>query len=658
MSLYKTVFAPGAAEPGLDNYECPLRKVISDWEKQNGNRDVTTDELNGCNLTLYRLDIGLTTFTEYLIKGLIQPGGSNLNGLPVGNYAKYAHTLFSPDPIHEGDRVLDQNGTYYAVLNPELWWFGNKFSHFTCELLQLETVTLKTLSYPTLTYTESTIYANMGSQGLTTPFTNYGSLTRSKYTAVTNTAVQEGDIIVDNNDVEYVVSAVSHYPTKRLDGFQWTACALTPIEDATLSTLTLSDYDSVTGLPALGYTESAISIVYAPKGESLIASTAGYYVKYNAQAVTISTVYEGDIITYNSVDYEVKMVQTYPSYRTDGFTWKVCALVKRDFTVYPDTSGTWHLDSTTIKTDPRDRIKTVIDTYLTAANIKKDDGSTNASTHTLFNGATYPVTRLFISDKTLDAAAVISRGTSTTLYTDKLLGRKPYAFDETVYIDIYAVHKSSITASNLLEKYEQEIRRILTTYDAYSSVRDLDSITPEMTDLGYAYLYHTRITVKYKRNNDDYTAALPTITYGDNQGSTYYFPNATEISILDPDTGDVKLFPPGRIGNILQILGMEDFEVTITCDLDAEPAAKTWKRPQATTPKTDAVPFQVFQEIKFGGKTDTDQVYQNLNWGGGTTIPVRLTAISVNDSTLTVSFRRYSASSGSGGTAKQWYGES
>jgi hypothetical protein len=68
------------------------------------------------------------------------------------------------------------------------------------------------------------------------------------------------------------------------------------------------------------------------------------------------------------------------------------------------------------------------------------------------------------------------------------------------------------------------------------------------------------------------------------------------------------------------------------------------------------VPFQVFTEIMFGNKTDADQIYQNLNWGGGTTLPVRLIDFNVDGSTLTVTFRRYSATSGSLGTSKAWYG--
>jgi len=126
---------------------------------------------------------------------------------------------------------------------------------------------------------------------------------------------------------------------------------------------------------------------------------------------------------------------------------------------------------------------------------------------------------------------------------------------------------------------------------------------------------------------------------------------------MDPDTGDARLLPPGRLGDIVQILGGSDFEIQITADLDIDaPNYKRWKRPQTSGAITDTVPWQVFTEIKFGNKTSANQIYQNLNWGGGTPLPVRLTDFSVDGSTLTVTFRRYSATSGSAGTSKAWYG--
>jgi hypothetical protein len=505
------------------------------------------------------------------------------------------------------------------------------------------------------TYTNSTIKGDIQPGGGNVGGVP-GAWAKYAHSFFTSATIIEGDRVTHLTVNLYDVHHCSPY--REGDSFEHYICELVKISAFTLQTLTLgATADTITGHYPQTFAETTIYGNLSPKGQSGISTAAGYYNRYEYVFVTASTVLEGDRIkdTDNTV-YEVKQVTQYKSSRTDfAFYWKVCGCIKTDFAVQPATSGTWHVDSASVKTDPRNRQKVLIDTYLTAANIKKDNGTINASTLTCFDGLTYPITRLFLT-KDLDAIAVISRKPSTPLYTDKLLGRKPYAFNEQIEIEIYSVNKSTVTATRLAESFEQEIRRIYTTYDPYANVRDLDTITPKITDLGYGYLYHIAILIEYKRSNDDYTAALPTITYGDTQGSTYTFPNATEIRVRDPDTGDIRLLPPGRIGNITQILGMDDFEVDIVADLDIDASGnKRWLRPQTSGAITDTVKWQVFTEIKFGGKTDTDQVYQNLNYCG-TTIPVRLVDFEVDGSTLTVTFRRYSATTGSGSTSKVWYG--
>lgn len=615
--------------------------------------------MSSADLTRRALTVsgGVRSYSESTIIGSIQLGGSNLGGVSEFK-AKYAYTLFTGNYLVEGDQIKDTAGNVYEVLHVGDWWRLNKFAGFQCELMLVQDATLKRLSYPAMTYTESTIKIAFAPQGLSTPFTAYNTISRSNYAAVTSALVETGDVIEDNTGVKYIVSASTQYPAqKRSEGFCYTALALTAISTVTLGTLTLgSTADTTTGHYPYSYSSSTIYMVMAPKNQSLIQTAAGYYGKYDYVGVTASTIHTDDKVTDSDGNtYKVTSVLPHATSRS-GFTFNVAALVQMDFSEDPTSSGTWHLDSTSVKTDPRDRIKTTIDTYLTDANVKLDDGATEASTHVMFDGARYQIDRLFTT-KDVDVVAVISRGTTEALYTDKLLGRKPYGFNESVKIEICAVNKSGVTATRIVEMYEQEIRRVLTAYDPYANVRDLDTISPSMVDLGAGYMYSTAIEVNYKRSNDDYTASLPTITYGDTQASTYYFPNATEIQLRDPDTGDVILTPPGRAGGILQSLGTADIEIEITCDLDIDASGnKRWKRPQTTGAITDTMKFQVFTDIKWGHKTDSDQVFQNLNWGGGTTLPVRLISIDVNGPMLTLVFRRYTSSDAISGTAKAWYG--
>jgi hypothetical protein len=484
-----------------------------------------------------------------------------------------------------------------------------------------------------------------------------GTWAKYAHSFFTSAVIKEGDRVTDAFLNLYDVHHCPPYVEG--DNFEHYICELVKISAYTLQTLTLGGTaDTITGHYPATYTNSTIYGNLSPKGVAAINTGVGYYGKYDYVFVTASAVLEGNrILDAGSVTYEVKQVQSYPSSRSDFvFNWTVCGCIKVDFAVEPATSGTWHLDSQAVKTDPRNRIKVTIDTYLTANNIEKDNGSTDASTLTCFDGIPYPITRLFLT-KAHDAVAVISRGTSTVLYTDWVFGHKPYGFEEEVKIELYAVNKVGITASNLLEQFEQEIRRIFTVYDPYANVRDLEAIAPSMIDLGYGFLYHTAITIKYKRANDDYTPTYPTITWGPSTSATgtYTFPNVTKFGYVDPDTGDIRMLPPGRMGEIVQILGSEDFEVVLVSDLSLEPAAKTWKRAQAST-KTDDVAWEVFNEIKFKGKTDATMIYQTFNYGGGSTVPVRVTSVAVDGETLTVHLKRYSSVNQSGGTYSAYYG--
>lgn len=602
---------------------------------------------------------GTPNYNPITVTGSIQPRGSNLKGLPVTDQAKYNQTLLTPGDVAEADRVIDCTGTLYDVHDCTAYWRFDSFIGYQCELFKLEPVLHKRrVNASAYTYTDKPIYMSLSIRGQSSinPQEYYGHY---DYVGVTINKLAEGDRIVTKDGDTYEVMQATVHPFTRNDlAGGWTVAVLVKaFPTVTLRTLSLGAADPVTGIYAASYAESTAYMQIFNPSKGMVKTPAGYYGKYDFIGLTSASVAEGDQVTYNGATYEITQVTSYPAQRTDiSLHWRVCGLTKRDFATQPATSGTWHLDSTSAKTDPRLKIKSVIDTYLTASNIKKDDGATNAATAAMFGDVSYPVTRLFLT-KALDAVAVISRGASNVLYTDWVFGHKPYGFEEAVKIEICAVNKDGVTASNLVEKFEQEIRRIFTAYDPYSNVRDLDTIEPTTVDLGYTQMCKTTVNIRYKRCNDDYTPTTPTITWGPSAAptGTYTFPNITNFQLRDPDTGDVRILPPGRIGDLLQILGSSDFDIVLTCDLSVEPAAKTWKRAQAST-KTDVFGWQVFEDIKFGGKTDATKIYQTFNYGGSASIPVRVIDVSVDGEVLTVALKRYSSSSGSGGTYSAWYG--
>jgi hypothetical protein len=494
-------------------------------------------------------------------------------------------------------------------------------------------------------YTNATVKASIQLGG--SNFNGFGFSTYAKYahTAFIPDVVREGDRITDANGTLYDIHNTEEIWW--LDNFVGYQCELFRLKTATLKTLTLGTRDSVTGWPTRSYVDSTITLNLAAKGASTTYTSAGFYGKYDYAAVSSALILEGDIIEVNGKTYDVIQSNPFPTKRSDGFTWTVCYLVQREFTQRPDTSGTWHLDSESIRTDPRNRIKTWLDAYLIAGNIAGD----YATMFALPQGEADPITRAFLTED-LDCLFTIDKVSASA---DRDSDKVTYAFTESVPITVYAVNKTAITATNLVEQAEQEIRRIVTAHPL-GSVKSIERIDHKPVVLGNVPLYSSTITIRYRRVNDDYAGSGKTLTYGTAPtNGTFTFPNITYIS---PPTkvNNTRLMPPTRMGNVLQKLGMPDFAITVKCDLDMEPATLTWKRAQTTTPKSDVKPWQIFLDVQFNGQLT--EPYQTLNLGLGGTLQVTLEEVVPEETPegtmLSLTFYTYNSASGS--AYKTWFG--
>lgn len=413
--------------------------------------------------------------------------------------------------------------------------------------------------------------------------------------------------------------------------------------------LSLGARGAVTGWCAQTFTEATIKGLLEGEDGNWVQLGAGHYTPQAAKLDTPDVVYEGDEVedAFNNI-YRIKTCR--PISWLNQFDRYRCSVEKRYISTYPATYGT----GATVE-DSRYRTKVYLQTYLTAANLTKDDGVTNASYFVAYDGIPYHLVREFI-DNNIDLIFTVKPSTVDVHLAFDPVSFKfiaAYAYTEHVPICITVADKATVSGENLKNKAEQELRSIASAYpNGSASIRNLNSGKKVESNILGIYSYEYELI--YKRANDSYDSNC-TITYGDNQASSYTFPNITNINLNEPDIGDIRDLPPSRIGDILQILGMSDYEITITCDLSVEPAAKTWKRPQSSISKTDTTAWEVFAEIKFGGKTDSDQIYQNLNLYGAN-IPVRLTRFEINEDTLTVVFKHYSDANGSSGTYSDWFG--
>jgi hypothetical protein len=419
--------------------------------------------------------------------------------------------------------------------------------------------------------------------------------------------------------------------------------------NVTRGVLSLGARDSTTGWCAKSYTDSTIEMIVRPKSSrQAYPSMFRLLTAYDATGYTDNEMFVGDHITHQGTVYEVQTVEW--EWWGDNAVYAVCGL--KQITPFsatrPDTSATWHTDAESVKTDPRERTLQWIYAYGTATRV-------GWNYIAQFAGVDYPFQLEFTSQGN-EGVYVLGDVSSESEYT---YDNNPYKFNESIPIHIYTVDTASVTGTLIAEEMEQELRYIAQAAENHlTSWRLLTGSKNERVDIGGLTLWHSLYTLKYTRENDDYVPTFPTVTYGPSAAptGTFVFPNVTGFRLNDADSGDILSLPLSRIGNITQILGLADWILTLTCDLDVEHYDLTWKRPQTAASKTDHNNWQVFEDIKFNGKYSSAQTYQTLNLGHGATVPVRLVDFLVDNSQLTVTFRRYSATAGTAYTT--WYGTS
>jgi hypothetical protein len=401
--------------------------------------------------------------------------------------------------------------------------------------------------------------------------------------------------------------------------------------------LSFGAQDSITGWYAKVYTDTTIKGSMQPQGSAVSFLPCGNYAKYPHTFFTEYVVHEGDLIkdSYN-IEFELNTVVSWSW--LNKFSHYLCEAVQNTFDNRDATSGTWHLDSDSLTTDPRSRTKIYLDTYLTPANIDGDY-------ITCFDGADYPIKYLFNAALGVDTDLVLSIGEESTVTEDTIYDL-PYKDTVSIPITLYAVNKTGITATNLIEQAEREIQKVLVDHAlsiGSTSKRSLSSSKPNRIDLGNgSYLWSKVVTIKYERSNDDHVPTKPSLTYSTIAGGpyTYIFPNVIKITYPNINN-DLFMQIPGRLGNIPQSLGSESMEIQLTCDLDMEHTNLTWKRSQ-TGAKTDAVNFQVFLDIMHSAAQTQPYMILTLDWGSFNARLTRMEpAIDGTKGHITLTFKEY-----------------
>jgi hypothetical protein len=221
---------------------------------------------------------------------------------------------------------------------------------------------------------------------------------------------------------------------------------------------------------------------------------AGYHGTIDALGQTADNVQPYDHLrTADGRRYEAKYVKEI--WQLDNFIRRDVALTRINelYQALPSSTATWQ----TGPADPRSRLKTLIDTYVTDANILKDDGVTQAAWACLFANPPYPIALEFRGTSLMNGLYVVDQPDSTPLIDD--VTQAPYGYDERVPIHIVTVDSTNCHGDMLHWTMERELRSILQTYPT-GSQRGLERRTSQDVHLGSMTLYDTAYTVTWRRD--------------------------------------------------------------------------------------------------------------------------------------------------------------
>ena len=261
--------------------------------------------------------------------------------------------------------------------------------------------------------------------------------------------------------------------------------------DVTRRALTLGAADTETGWYAKTFTETTIQMIIRPRGSSFTAAGVGYNARYNITGFTADGVLVGDeIVDSNSVYYSIDTVEE--EWWLDSFSHYIVSMNRMP--LHADRPTTYGTAADVL--DPRERMKTFLDDGLIAANLLEDNGATQATFLVCFAFPDYPINKIFLT-KTVDLLFCCGGPTSNPLGG---FNHKPYGYEESVPITVYAVDKAVLTAENLLNQARGELRRLQETSPAALNLRTVRGERPVSERFGGQVLYSQEFVWTYRRD--------------------------------------------------------------------------------------------------------------------------------------------------------------
>ena len=261
--------------------------------------------------------------------------------------------------------------------------------------------------------------------------------------------------------------------------------------DVILRELALGSRDATTGLRLPSYTESTVKAIGVPRGAVDRSLGPGFYAKEDRMFLAAAPAELGDQFLQNSRYYMIKTKQKHDIQDSHHcYEYQCSELPMWEAAL---EQGTWK----TGPDDPRYRSKVWLDTYVTGANITKNDNATVASWACIFRNRVYPLIKEFrASSAPVQGLYVISQPTTTPLIG---VDQKVYGYTEEVPIFVDTVDSNACGGEQLLWKMEAELRSVCENYET-GSYRGPTMRRANFIDLGSEQLFEIESRIKYVRD--------------------------------------------------------------------------------------------------------------------------------------------------------------
>jgi len=199
-----------------------------------------------------------------------------------------------------------------------------------------------------------------------------------------------------------------------------------------------------------------------------------------------------DHLLWKDKAYEVRDVEE----QLDGynFSFRVAKLI-----LGKGEKETAHARAPSMVDDARSQVRTFLTTHLTASNIVRDDGSTEAPYSVIYMNPNYDILKeeFRVPSNPVDGLYAIGEPQSVPLYD---VDQTIYGYEEHVPIFIFTIDKAGVTGTKLKERMEAELWRVCKIY------RIGDQLTPRLERRGDTYkqrgstiAYSTEFVLNYRR---------------------------------------------------------------------------------------------------------------------------------------------------------------